>query len=84
MKKLGFLLLALAAPVTLANPQSSITTSVVAAGVDTSWTTENVDKNANTTQLKALNRATLSLGQSINTDLDEKISQRLRDQAEVQ
>ena len=84
MKKLGFLLLAFAAPVAFANPQSSIATSVVTAGVDTSGTTEIVEKNANTTQLKALDRATLSIGQSINMDLDAKISQRLRDQAEVQ
>ena len=84
MKKLGFLLFALTAPVAFANPQTSVTTSVVTAGVDTSWTAEHVEKNANTTQINTLNSLSLSFGKSITTDLDEKIAQRLRAQENLQ
>lgn len=84
MKKLGFLLLALTAPVALANPQSSLATSVVIAGADASWATQTVEKNANTTQIKLLNSTALSIGEIINSDLDAKIAQRLEAQAKAQ
>ena len=84
MKKLGFLLLALTTQAALAGPQPNVSAAVAVAGADASWTAESVEKNANTTQLKALNSATLDIGAMINADLDEKISQRLREQAERQ
>ena len=84
MKKLGFLLLALTAQLAVAGPQSNVAVAVAATGADASWTADAAEKNANTTQLNALNSATLDLGKVINADLDEKISQRLREQAERQ
>lgn len=84
MKKLGFLLLALTAQASLAAPQSNVAAAVAATGADASWTAESVEKNANTTQLNALTNVTLSIGNSINADLEEKISKRLREQAEAQ
>ncbi|AFU99503.1 hypothetical protein [Simiduia agarivorans] len=84
MKKLGFLLLALTAPVALANPQAGITTSIATAGADVSWTQELAEKNANAKQLKQLNNNSLTIGDMVNKDLDEKIAARLRLQAQVQ
>lgn len=83
MNKLGFLLLAFAAPVALANPQAGNTALVATAG-DSSWTQELAENNANAIQLQQLNNNTLTLGEMVNKDLDEKIAARLRLRAQVQ
>ncbi|MBB3169674.1 hypothetical protein [Simiduia aestuariiviva] len=83
MKKLGFLLLALTTQAALAAPQPNVSAAVAVTGANASWTAEAVESNANTTQLKELDSATINLGNLINADLDEKIAQRLREQAEA-
>lgn len=82
MKKLGFLLFVLSAPAALANPQVALNTAV-ASGSQVNWATEE-GKQANSSQVRTLNNNTLSLGQMVNKDLDEKIAERLRAQSDRQ